>query len=219
MQRSFVLLSTLLIWHLISGRTEVSQHLHFAILETGRVNSNLSFFVNDGFVLLSNQITGLALPTDVISASDGHLLWHNPGAIANPVVFADMLYTRANNGQVDAWRENDGQHLWSFSAPPGSSVVWTRLFLPCSFFKISWAISTPCAPPTANCSGATPDPHSHIPNNLFCLGRDSLVDVSVVVGAEGTDPGGIEDTLAAESVVEVQRTIVAPDQLIGALSH
>jgi outer membrane protein assembly factor BamB len=65
----------------------------------------------------------LALPVSVLRASDGHLLWSRPEANTNLILLNGTLYGLQNNGQLDAWRESDRQHLWSSSMPSGSSFV------------------------------------------------------------------------------------------------
>ena len=96
----------------------------------GRINPTTYMLLDNGVILLRDQEPDSSLPIDVISPSDGHLLWRSPEPIANPYVFAGALYTIANNGQLDAWRESDGRHIWSFDAPIGSSIVWSLQSIP-----------------------------------------------------------------------------------------
>jgi outer membrane protein assembly factor BamB len=65
---------------------------------------------------------GSALPMSVLHGSDGHLLWSSSATITDPIPLNGTLYEWQNNGQLDAWRESDGQHLWSYRAPIGSSI-------------------------------------------------------------------------------------------------
>ena len=61
----------------------------------------------------------------ILRASDGHLLWRSPDETITsiPMALNGTFYAWQNNGQLDAWGESDGQHLWGYSAPIGSSMV------------------------------------------------------------------------------------------------
>jgi len=77
--------------------------------------------LDQGNHVLSSQLS--AIPVYILRASDGHLFWRSPETITSPNELNGTLYAWQTNGQLDAWRESDGQHLWSYSAPIGSSIV------------------------------------------------------------------------------------------------
>lgn len=54
---------------------------------------------------------------DALRASDGKLLWHTTGYLGNPLFQSGLYYTMRTEGRLDAWRESDGGHLWSYKAP------------------------------------------------------------------------------------------------------
>ena len=99
----------------------------------GRVDPLTSMFINDGLLILQDQQQNTTLPTSVISASTGRLLWRHNG----PIFYLPgrgMLYSMGNNGKLDAWRESDGQRLWSFDAPIGSNIAWIFPAIPSLLF-------------------------------------------------------------------------------------
>jgi len=89
-----------------------------------QISQTSSLLLDNGNLVLFDQQTFTALPIYVLNASNGHLLWSSSRPIANFSAFAGTLYSLGNNGQLDAWRESDGQHLWSYSAPVGTNIFW-----------------------------------------------------------------------------------------------
>lgn len=85
------------------------------------------FSLDQGNLVLSSQDPHnlSAMAVYILRASDGHLLWHGPdeSITSSPIALNGTFYAWQNNGQLDAWRESDGQHLWGYSAPIGSSMV------------------------------------------------------------------------------------------------
>lgn len=82
-------------------------------------------YQNDTIVLFDATNANYAVttaPVYVLSASTGHLLWHSSTPSGPFMLLADTLYTMQPSGQVDAWRNSDGQHLWSYHAPAGGTL-------------------------------------------------------------------------------------------------
>jgi outer membrane protein assembly factor BamB len=83
--------------------------------------SNVSWFSDtpDGLVhILVNQ-PDIALYT--LRISDGTVIWHQPlnnfDNNSLPEMTDTALYTRQSDGSIDAWRGNDGRHLWHYQPP------------------------------------------------------------------------------------------------------
>jgi outer membrane protein assembly factor BamB len=85
------------------------------------------FSLDQGNLVLSSQDPQnlSAMVVYILRASDGHLLWRSPDEpiTSRPIALNGILYAWQNNGQLDAWRESDGQYLWGYRAPIGSSIV------------------------------------------------------------------------------------------------
>ncbi|HEX7737104.1 MAG TPA: PQQ-binding-like beta-propeller repeat protein [Ktedonobacteraceae bacterium] len=61
-------------------------------------------------------------PFYILNASTGNLLWHSSMPSGPFMLLADALYTIQPDGRIDAWRDSDGQRLWSYRAPAGSTL-------------------------------------------------------------------------------------------------
>lgn len=53
-----------------------------------------------------------------LDASTGHVLWHISEAPGRLTIRGNKFYLEQDNGQVDAYRASDHQHLWSYQTPP-----------------------------------------------------------------------------------------------------
>lgn len=98
----------------------------FADLAIDASQSTSLALLNDTLVLFngSNSLGILTTtPFYVLSASTGHLLWRSPMPSGPFQLLGDSLYTIQLNGQVDAWRDSDGQHLWDHRNTAGSTLV------------------------------------------------------------------------------------------------
>lgn len=91
-----------------------------------QLGQSTSLFVDNDTILLYNIQPNATVPLYALSASDGQLLWQSAEPVTNPIPNAGILYTMQNNGQLDAWRESDGQHLWGHSFLIGSSMHLDR---------------------------------------------------------------------------------------------
>ncbi|HVU68357.1 MAG TPA: PQQ-binding-like beta-propeller repeat protein, partial [Ktedonobacteraceae bacterium] len=74
-------------------------------------------------LLLYDADSEMTSPLYALSSNDGHVLWQTAEPVPVPFFQAGTLYTIENRGQVDAWRIADGKHLWSFSAPAGTTII------------------------------------------------------------------------------------------------
>ena len=88
-------------------------------------------FLDHGIVFLlgASDTTSQAAPVYALRASDGKILWH-ASLLGNPSFQSGILYMMQTDGRLDAWRESDGGHLWSYQAseemstfenPPGKN--------------------------------------------------------------------------------------------------
>jgi outer membrane protein assembly factor BamB len=93
--------------------------------------SNVTPVFDNGMIFLDNASSpgpggeSNAQPTLIyaLRASDGKILWHvtdPPGVLA---IQGGVLYLAQANGQVDAWRESDDQHLWHYQAPTSMGLL------------------------------------------------------------------------------------------------
>lgn len=92
----------------------------------GRLDQSTALFIDNDIILLYNTQPNITIPLYVLCASDGQLLWQSAEPITNPIPNLGILYTMQNNGQLDAWRESDGQHLWGHSFPVGTNMYIDR---------------------------------------------------------------------------------------------
>ncbi len=98
-----------------------------------QVSTSTTYFLDQGTLLLFNSDSTTStqpMLTYALRASDGQILWHNAQILTYPLLLAGVLYTMQNNGQLDAWRESDGHHLWGYSTPVGTRIIGK--FLPSS---------------------------------------------------------------------------------------
>jgi len=91
-----------------------------------QVSALTTLLVDQGTIVLFNRFGSiLAQPTTTyaLRASNGQILWRSAQIVAYPWSLAGTLYAMQSNGQLDAWREDDGQHLWSYKAQTDTSIV------------------------------------------------------------------------------------------------
>jgi outer membrane protein assembly factor BamB len=83
---------------------------------------------DNGIIFLSQQtILGgvLGYVMYAVHASDGKILWHifdPPGALT---VQSGTIYIIQDNGEIDAWRESDDKHLWSYRSLVTPALLWS----------------------------------------------------------------------------------------------
>lgn len=87
------------------------------------ISSTMKLLVDHDNILLYDSQPGVTTSVYVLQASNGHLRWRTPEHIVNPVPLDGVLYTMHDDGLLDAWRESDGHHLWSYSTLAGARVV------------------------------------------------------------------------------------------------
>jgi len=103
----------------------------------GLLGQSTSLFVDNDTILLYNTQPNTTVPLYALSASDGQMLWQSAGPITDPIPDSGILYTMQNNGQLDAWSESDGQHLWGHSFLVGSSIYIDRADQPPMLFVMN----------------------------------------------------------------------------------
>jgi outer membrane protein assembly factor BamB len=101
------------------------------------VGLTTKLLVDHDNILLYDALPGVATPVYVFQASDGHLLWHTSGPVVNPVPLNGVLYAMQSDGRLDAWRESDGYHLWSYRAPDGTQIVQNARHDPTLLFLLN----------------------------------------------------------------------------------
>lgn len=76
-----------------------------------------------GFDLSSNA--SVPQPTSVyaLRSSDGQLLWSKTLSLASYLPFAGTLYVLQETGELDAWRESNGEYLWSSSTLADTGII------------------------------------------------------------------------------------------------
>jgi outer membrane protein assembly factor BamB len=90
--------------------------------------SPLEPFFDQGVILLSNQspLNGPGASSNLVyalRASDGMILWHTLVPTGEASSLSGTFYVMQESGQLDAWRESDGKHLWRYQAPPASTSL------------------------------------------------------------------------------------------------
>lgn len=74
------------------------------------------------FSFFKPNLTSQPRPIYALRTDDGRIIWHNAQPLASLWTLAGTLYT-TQNGQLDAWRESDGQYLWSYSTSGDAWIV------------------------------------------------------------------------------------------------
>lgn len=88
-----------------------------------RISPTMDLIQEQGILLLYDINIGPLTPFYAFSSNDGHKVWQLKEVFSLPFFQAGSFYTIENRGQVDAWRIADGKHLWSFSAPAGTTII------------------------------------------------------------------------------------------------
>ncbi len=88
---------------------------------------HLTFELDQGNLLLFDLAlqpsSGIPVSVYILNASDGRLLWSSSNTPPDSIPDHGTLYTMQDDGHLDAWQESDGQHLWRYNAPFGSSIL------------------------------------------------------------------------------------------------
>ncbi len=85
----------------------------------------LGFIMDQGNLVLytQNSLNSSIIPMYILRASDGQLLWSSLETITSAIPFNGTIYALQNNGEFDAWREDNGQRLWNNTTPLGSIIA------------------------------------------------------------------------------------------------
>lgn len=102
---------------LVSLSATTGQPIWSTQIQIATSSLNPSPLVDSGIIFITTNEAQQNGQIYALQANDGHILWHKAtttsfsGGISTQ---AGILYTMQPGGQLDAWRERDGTHLWRY---------------------------------------------------------------------------------------------------------
>jgi outer membrane protein assembly factor BamB len=104
-------------------------------------SGGMQLLLDQGIIFLSTPPQGpgnhQSIMTEALRASDGSILWDSSKLAGTPLVQSGVLYSLQANGQLDAWRTSDGQHLWQAQASVGSKLAPGLMYNPALVFLVN----------------------------------------------------------------------------------
>lgn len=111
---------------LVCLRATTGQPIWSTQTQVATSSLNLSPLVDSGMIFITTNEAQQNGQIYALRASDGHILWHEAttASLSGGVsAQAGILYTMQPGGQLDAWQERDGTHLWRYQISDSQEMV------------------------------------------------------------------------------------------------